>query len=817
MSKYVPGFGSSSARLMVIGEAPGANEEDTGRPFSGPSGNLLDEAFLWAGFGRDYTYMTNVVKVRPPNNEIEKLNLIGHTIEEFLPQLWEEIRVIDPNCILAIGNTALTALTGFKGIQHYRGSILTTSSGTKVVPTIHPAALLHGEAAWKEFAWIKADVKRAYEQSQFKDYRPPSRNLHIANNSLDVIRFLERHTLSDTVTLDVETFKTWAQCIGLAFSQHEAISIPTFVDTIPLHDRVYIWKILAEFLADTKIKIIAQNAKFDQKRCRQLGLLWHDCWFSMDMGWHVLFPEFPKKLEFIASMITEEPYYKDEGKEYNPKIHKIDRWLLYNAKDAAVEYECALKILNELREAGLEEFFFDKIQPLYSLYYDIEDTGILIDLEIRKHLGKKYNDLRAEKQETLVKNIANNDPVLFEHYKNFNVMSNGPKNQVAKLLFGHLKLPVRKDTGDDTLKSLANNVVKDQRIKDILLGILDVRKVRKTIGTYIEAELSTNKRIHTQCNLNGAESGRTSTGILKPPVSIEKEGIALQTMTKHEDINLSSGGADLRSMFIADPDYTLVEADGSQAEDRVVCVLATDWDALKAYERTEFKINKYGLKDDRHTQTTMDVCSMPFEDITDWYRQIGKKTRHAGNYRMQKHTHMLQLGKAGIYISEWQAGKQLERFHAANTKIKGVFHEEIVDCLWRNNNILFSPHGRRRIFFNKWGEELFKEAYAQIPQATVTDQTKFAMKRTTKRLSKYYKKYFWFCLESHDSSLALVLDSLVPEYNAVMKEEMEKPISFERCSLQRKYELVIPCEIKTGKRWIEKSVEFPDGMCKYKG
>lgn len=841
MSTYVPGCGCSSAKLFICGEAPGKHEVEQLRPFAGPTGTLLDQALDYAGIGRNECYLTNVVKVRPPNNKLDDLKTIGHSIEEFLPQLWDEITSINPNCILAVGGTALTALTNFKGIEKYRGSILQCKTGHKVVSTLHPASLMPHEGAmsamhqWKEFAWIKADVKRAAEQSLFKEYRPPQRNLHIAQSSVDVLRFLDKYSDCKKVALDVETFKTYAQCVGLAFNDWDAISIPLFPsEEVPASDMVFIWKLLAEFLQDTNIQIMAQNAKFDEKRCRQIGLDWHDCWFDMAMGWHVLYPEFPKKLQFISSVITEEPYYKDEGTEFNKgksKEQNLKQWFLYNAKDAVVEFECCQKIQDELLSAGLWEFFWDRIAPLHRLYSDIEDVGILIDEQVRKNLGVKYNKLKNERQAKLIADIANGNAEVAEIYKNFNVMSNGPKNQVAKLLFGFLKFPVRKDTGDDTLKALINNVAKDQRRKDILTGVLEVRKLRKTIGTYIEAEpslqdstrfgnitrlLGPSPRIHTQCNINGTETGRTSTGILKPPVSTEKEGIALQTMTKHEDINLDAGGADLRAEFVADEGFVFLEPDLAQAEDRVVCVLAKDWDALRDYERTTFKFNKAGLKDDRHTTTAMYVCGLGFDAITDWERQIGKKTRHSGNYAVGKHQHMLTLGKSGIFVSEYKAGQQLERFHYENSKIAGVFWADIQQALQDNDCVLYTPFGRRRIFFNRWGPELFKEAYAYIPQSTVSDQVKFAMVRISQRLGAAYKTMFMFLEESHDSFLALCHASLVKQAVTLIKEEMTRPIDFRKCTLSRDYDLVIPCDIQIGRRWIAKSEAWPDGMTKYR-
>jgi uracil-DNA glycosylase family 4 len=339
LSIYVGGQGSSSAKLVVVGEAPGRHEEEQLMPFVGPSGEILNEAFREAGLDRSELYLTNVVKVRPPGNDIKSLHLIGKEISDFLPQLWQELESINPNCILAVGGTALEALTGNKGIEKYRGSIMKChKTGHKVVATLHPASLMHEARAeiksWKELTYIKADVKRAAEQSLFRELRLPDRTLIIARNSLDVMRFFDRNQGKTMCTTDVETYKTIPQCLGWAFSSYEALSVPIFEAAIPNHDLCFIWKIAAEFFADVKIKHMAQNAKFDEKRCRQIGLKWHDVWFDMMLGWHTLFPELPKKLQFISSIITEEPYYKDEGKEYNPKKDNIDRLLLYNAKDA---------------------------------------------------------------------------------------------------------------------------------------------------------------------------------------------------------------------------------------------------------------------------------------------------------------------------------------------------------------------------------------------------------------------------------------------------------------------------------------------------
>jgi len=801
MSKYVGGFGCSAAKLMLVGEAPGKQEEEQGLPFVGAAGDLVDSCLRVAGVTRDDVYITNVVKVRPPNNEIKRLSEIGYNIEDFIPQLWDEVATINPNCILALGSTALTALCGLSGIQNYRGSILPNihSGLPKVVPTIHPAALLHETKEmknWKVLQYIKFDFIRAARESLSRELHTPQRSLVIARNSLDVIRFLERHSTQFGCALDVETFKTLPVCIGLALDEYEAISIPLFnhltaenPEGIPLHDNLYIWRLVAEFIGDTKIEIVAQNAKFDERICEDSGLKF-ETWFDTMLAWHTLYPEMPKKLAFITSILTEEPYYKDEGKEYNPKKDKLDKLLLYNAKDAVVTIEIKSKELELLRALNLENFFRDRMMPLHRLYYDIESRGILTDAEIRKELRSKYTTQRDAVHEKLLCWIIEHTGLTATEVDT-NV--NSPK-QVHKLLYQLLNCPLRKDTQESTLNALANNAIKDEPRKNVIKCILEERKVRKTISTYINALPSEDGRIRTQFKITGTETGRTSTEKREPPVSVVPEGMALQTLTKYGDV-----GADLRSMFIPDLGYIFVEADGAQAEDRVVCVLANDWDALALLNKKDFKYNKNGLKDDRHTLTAMLVTDKSFEEITDVDRQTGKRTRHAANYDVGKHQLMETLAGERIYVSEWRAGKYLDKIHESNPRIRNVYHRGIEEALEHNNCVLVTPFGRYRQFFNKWGRELFKEAYAHIPQSTISDQVKFAMLRIREQWHENP-----FVMESHDSFLALVREEELNDFCVLAKNEMERPIDFNGCSLPRDYKLVVPAEFKVGrKNWLE--------------
>src|ERR1035441_589420 len=374
MLTYVPAEGSSSAKLAIVGEAPGGEEERLGRPFVGSTGKIVDDILSSLGLLRQEVYIRRVVKLRPPGNNINALHVLGKSINDFIPQLQLELDALKPNAVLALGNTALTALTGEHGIEKYRGSILPcTLSPGKVIPTLHPASLLHAEGdssirSWKDLTFIKWDFARAIKQSQFPEYNPPRRNLIVARDALQFDRFLRKYEDNQYVSVDIETFKTIPICIGLAFSPDEAISVPLFFSPMTRSDQISCWEMLAKLLADVNIQKIGQNFKFDQRLLKtcvngtvNFGFKVNSFFFDTMLAFRTIYPELPSSLQFSTSVLTEEVYYKDEGKEYNPKKDKFDRLLLYNAKDAAVTYEVFEKELLELERNNQTAFFFERV------------------------------------------------------------------------------------------------------------------------------------------------------------------------------------------------------------------------------------------------------------------------------------------------------------------------------------------------------------------------------------------------------------------------------------------------------------------------
>lgn len=145
--------GNPAARVLILGEAPGADEDREGRPFVGRAGQLLDKMFAAIGLSRTSPdaatalYITNVLPWRPPGNRDPE----PAEIAMMLPFVERHIALVDPEVIVVVGNTPLFALTGQKGILRARGN-WTTALGKPMLPMTHPAYLLRNPAAKRE-AW----------------------------------------------------------------------------------------------------------------------------------------------------------------------------------------------------------------------------------------------------------------------------------------------------------------------------------------------------------------------------------------------------------------------------------------------------------------------------------------------------------------------------------------------------------------------------------------------------------------------------------------------------------------------------------------
>jgi DNA polymerase I-like protein with 3'-5' exonuclease and polymerase domains len=249
-----------------------------------------------------------------------------------------------------------------------------------------------------------------------------------------------------------------------------------------------------------------------------------------------------------------------------------------------------------------------------------------------------------------------------------------------------------------------------------------------------------------------------------------------------------------------------VQADSSQAEARVVWLLADDDEALRLVDEIDYHAFTATWFFGKNAELfDYDKKKLGYEHPI---RFCGKTLRHAGHLGAGKRRAAIEVNtqarkyKIPIAIDEQIAERALQIFHSKQPRIQQVFQAGIVECLKKSRQLVAglpygvdAPAGGKRTFFERWGEELNRQAFSYIPQRTVSDNTKAAAIRIRERIPTIK-----IVMESHDALLFSIPVSKLSEWVPIIKKEMERPIDFSKCSLPR-HKLKIPCEVEIGKNY----------------
>jgi uracil-DNA glycosylase len=319
--------GPIPARIMIVGEAPGADEERLGIPFVGASGQELNRMLHEAGISRSECFVTNVARERPYQNDISNFiakakkdvtkdhvlfrdKWVRSPISDGANLLLSEIKSVSPNIIIALGNTPLWALTGKWGITKWRGSMLYADKiPAKVIPTIHPAAVLR-EWSWRSIA--VADLKRAARFRDGSDYPKPAWNFAIGRSFPETVQILENlyATLIQQPTwidFDLETRHGHIDCAGISWSSTDAICIP-FMSRSRAAGHWSDWEegtlvyLLYKILTHPNALVRGQNLLYDLQYTYRHWLFTPRVKQDTMIAHHVAFAGMKKSLDFQASL-----------------------------------------------------------------------------------------------------------------------------------------------------------------------------------------------------------------------------------------------------------------------------------------------------------------------------------------------------------------------------------------------------------------------------------------------------------------------------------------------------------------------------------
>lgn len=313
LRKKIPSSGPIDAEVFIVGEAPGVQEEMANEPFVGSSGQELSRMLHEAGILRTECRIANVCRFRPPQNEIKNFfvkftaatRIPGLEIAEGILELKKEIETVKPKLIIALGETALWALTGKTGITKWRGSQLTYETETFkciLIPTYHPAAILR-QWTWR-FAGV-IDLKRAARELATPSTRPQY-CFSIRPSFETAIKNLES-VPSGMATLDIETRGGHITCVGIGISRLEAFSIPFACTERPegywtIEEELIIIEKFRQLFKRDDIKWVLQNGLYDlQYFARYWGCM-PKVYMDTMIAHHVCFSGLQKSLDFLSSI-----------------------------------------------------------------------------------------------------------------------------------------------------------------------------------------------------------------------------------------------------------------------------------------------------------------------------------------------------------------------------------------------------------------------------------------------------------------------------------------------------------------------------------
>ncbi len=805
---------------MIVGEAPGYDEERLGRPFQGVSGQELSKMLREAGIDRSECFITNVCRQRPAGNDIN--NFIAKAKKDVTPQhiqlrgrsvlkpvydgvelLRKEIAMVKPNLIIALGNTPLWALTGISGIQKWRGSMLYSSDmglPTKVLPTYHPAAVLR-EWSWRAVAIN--DLRRAASyRGDNLDWPKPKWNFIIRpsfNRVWEVCRDLLARLNSGEhlrLSFDLETRQGHIACAGLSWTLLDAICIPfmcvesqTGFWDADQESRIVLW--LYQILTHKNAQVVGQNILYDSQYTWRH---WHfvpnvaqDCMISQ----HSIFSALPKSLAFQASMYCNYyVYWKDEGKDWAKNMGEDQLWN-YNCLDCVYTDEGGRVELDLVNQLGLESVHSFQ-QRLFWPVLQTMQRGCRIDLSRRAALTTEVEG-EIKRRETFIRDLLGHD------------LNPASPKQMHSLFYGDLAQqpvmtratkdnPSRPTLNDDALQTIAK---REPLLKPLINAISDIR----TMGIFqdiLTKDLDYDQRMRCAYNIGGSASGKSApvTYRLSSSENAFGSGTNLQNVPSEKSKSLGKAAArgsttglgdpysypNLRSMFVPDPGYTFFDGDLDRADLQVV-VWEADDPMLKAALRLGVDIhlmNAYILQN----KTVPDLSELveTHPKYLDWrrpmklLREFAKVFCHGTNYGGQPRTMAAHTG--------WPV-KEVERAQAlwfgAHPGIKR-WHDRVKTQV-HSARFVENRFGYRWYIFDRV-DSIIPEAIAWVPQSTVSVV-----------INRIWERIWTLCPEAE--VLLQVHDSLAGQYPSHLGGYKGRIEELAQILIPYEDPLVIPFSVKT--------------------
>lgn len=769
--------GPPDSKMFFLGEAPGEIEDQTGLPFQNTygAGKTFNLILSQNGINRRDVRIRNVALKRPPANNMghyfydSKCTVPKPELVAWIEELRVELETNRPNVIVALGAYALWALTGIKKISEVRGYVIqsTLVPGIKVIPTYHPQAVNH---EWKLFPVSVFDVRKAVFHSNSK-HMPKDTTRYIAPSSyemfMDYLETIRANKKRFAFDIEAHIGTAYPYLLGVADSPNFGMSFYNVKNnnaTINARQEAQLWYKFGQI--GKECESIMHNASYDKAvMWHHHGVLLENVYMDTLIAAHVVWPEFPRDLGFLGSIVLDVDTWKN--------LSRVDP-AVYNALDAIRTFAISEPLMKEIEKQKLKEVFdfeMSMIDPAIMMQL----RGVKVDLARRSQMIKDNEEQTTSIKAELDKQF--NKPINFNSSK-----------QMQQLLYYELGLEPqfkrRKSVEQTRIMTTDAKAMKRLARKypnhPWLIKILDYKKLLK-LGNFLDAEPSPNGRYHTSYNITGSskeEEGRKSFGRWSSSASI---------ILPYGSGNLQNIPPEARKMYCCDEGKVWVTADYKQAEAVIVAYLIGDT-KLQRFFKMAFEATSKEDQDkyDVHKLTASEMFQISYNEVTKDIRRIGKTLRHACSYSAGPQVVADQLG-----IELKEAKVLLDLYHKANPLLK-VWYTSIQNEL-RLTRTLVTPLGRKHRFLDVYGDSLFRSAYSFLPQSTVGD----FLNKSMRILYDKYGDKIDIMMQLHDA-LYVQCDNTpeaIKQTKEYLTECMLRPITigFE--------EFIIGIDFKEGTHW----------------
>lgn len=721
--KIVNGSGPRRAKVAVIGQAPGREEDRRGRPFIGPAGTTLRQWLRAAKLNPDEdVYYTNATrcmgpldadgKERAPNDEE-----IGNCRDFLL----EELAAVDPDVIVPAGAIALQSLYEKAPITQLRGAVIWHEElGRKMIPILHPASAFH---VWSNEQYGIADLKKACKEAEEPDGTYDGLGQYEVcldvESVEDLADLIEREAEllafdTETTSLDWQTGKVL--CVGVSWEPGTAYVVPVrgleAKEYWPPAKRKRVMAALRRIFG-TDIQKVGQNGRFDQLFLgHDLGIEVKNYAFDTMLAYHLFHEEAGHALDTLCNLYTNMGDYSREARPYKKNMASCPLEIIW--KYQAADADCTLRValvLDEMLDAEPDlRWVFENITiPLSVATMHMEENGVLVDRERADKLVETYDDLVAVEKKKLY--------AIPEVPEGFNYRSD---NQKRALLFETLNLPrpsivtAKKKLPSTKREALEEIGVGSHPVIPVLIRLTALEQIMKT---FLEGAIKekreqaksgllnriskVDKRLHTNYRVDGTKTGRLSAS---PNIqNIAGEG-------------KSEAGAPIRDIFIAPPGRVLLIADFSQIELRGMAYIAED---MKLIDMLEGGVDIHDFVARQLFDIAEDV------EVTKEERRQAKTFNFGLGYGMTEEALSRRLG-----CSKARARELLAMYLGIVEKLGDYFATQRRAV--KNRGIVYNIFGRRRLF---WGVQsmrhfggykrqmghVFRESYNYPIQSSASD------------------------------------------------------------------------------------------------